>query len=382
MKQFSILLAANIVASCFSGHACAATAFQFTRIAQTQPGGITYFNTFALNNSGQVAYTAGLPNGDASVFRWTAGQTLQLATEGDPYEEQTIAVPDRLDMNDSGTVAFSTLRCCGNQSGIEGIFRTDGNGLTKMWPLQPQFSYRVYWLNLNNDGSVIYERGGWLEKSDGQSIQMIYSDDWWAVSSFPRVNNAGDVVFSARTSQDHQMVLVKNGVPMTIADHSSNPRFEDLGEASINNHGTVVFIGQMFGDSEPNRLFSFENGQLTQLIDPTQTAYFAMDGMPGINDSGQIAFLGYTDQIGVYVGLNRATDALVRTNELFDSKIVSGFIFYGDINNAGQVVFEAMFADGSSGLYLATPVPEPTTISLACLALVFVCARRRSTASG
>jgi hypothetical protein len=66
---------------------------------------------------------------------------------------------------------------------------------------------------------------------------------------------------------------------------------------------------------------------------------------------------------------------LITTAQSLDAKIVSGVAIYGDINNAGQVVFEAYFTDGSSGLYLATPVPEPTALSLFAFAITALLTR-------
>jgi hypothetical protein len=33
-----------------------------------------------------------------------------------------------------------------------------------------------------------------------------------------------------------------------------------------------------------------------------------------------------------------------------------------DLNNFGQIVFQASLADGTMGIYLATPVSEPTSV--------------------
>ena len=36
---------------------------------------------------------------------------------------------------------------------------------------------------------------------------------------------------------------------------------------------------------------------------------------------------------------------------------------YG-INNSGQIAFNATLSDGTSGVFVATPVPEPSTVLL------------------
>jgi hypothetical protein len=33
-----------------------------------------------------------------------------------------------------------------------------------------------------------------------------------------------------------------------------------------------------------------------------------------------------------------------------------------DLNNSGQIVFDAILADGTRGIYVATPVSEPTSV--------------------
>jgi hypothetical protein len=382
MKSLYIAWIATLVAFFLPLYAIASTGYQITRVAQSQSGGITGFDTFALNSAGQVGYSAFLANGSESVYRWTDGQTMQLAAEGDMYQGQPISVPGRMDLNDEGTVAFAARRF-GTHNGATGIFRTDGNGLTKLAPLQPQSTYFISWVNLNDDGSATYAvqvsaTSSIVAKSDGQTIQTIYSNGNW-IPDFPRVNSSGDVVFDAFSGQaghPYQGILVHNGTPTTFADslQESNPRFDRVGGGNINNLGRVVFIGELH--QQPSTLFNYENGQLTELIDPSQTAFAAADGLPGINDSGQLVFFGYLDsgQNGIFTGLNPVTDALVTTGQTLDSKTVSSVSIYGDINNGGQIVFQASFADGSSGLYLATPVPEPATALLCCCSTaLFLC---------
>jgi hypothetical protein len=234
------------MAICFPIGSQASTDYQFTRVAQTQPG-ITDFNTFALNNSGQVAYTTLHPDQGTSVYRWSSGQTLQFATEGSLWHGQPIAVPGAIDINDAGTVAFATARFVGHQSGIAGVFRTDGNELIRLAPFgHDPPSFVAHWVHLSNDGSAIYLVGGSLEASDGQSTQIVYSDS--ASPSFHRVNNASDIVFTGflgNAYQPYQTILIRNGVHEIIADTgpTANPQFHYLSGTNINSHGRVVFIG-------------------------------------------------------------------------------------------------------------------------------------------
>src|SRR4051794_477154 len=99
MKLSHRVLLATLIALSYQSYVHAAPAYQFTRVAQSQPGVITGFDTFALNSVGRVGYSARLPSGGESVFRWTNGQTVQLATEGDLYQGQPISVPGRMDLN-------------------------------------------------------------------------------------------------------------------------------------------------------------------------------------------------------------------------------------------------------------------------------------------
>src|SRR5689334_16572966 len=66
-----------------------------------------------------------------------------------------------MDLNDSGAVAFVARRSTHN--GATGIFRTDGNGLTKLAPLQPQSTYFVSWsvraIGFSHSGSTCRKTG-------------------------------------------------------------------------------------------------------------------------------------------------------------------------------------------------------------------------------
>ncbi len=119
-------------------------------------------------------------------------------------------------------------------------------------------------------------------------------------------------------------------------------------------------------------------------------------GPPVLNDAGQTAFVGYTshsagiwasDRTGALQLIARYGDPLevapgdIRTIGGLD--FVSQFLFrdgQSKFNNLGQLVFEAYFTDGSSGIFVSNRVasiPEPSTLLLLCFGSLAVLWRRR-----
>jgi hypothetical protein len=64
-----------------------------------------------------------------------------------------------------------------------------------------------------------------------------------------------------------------------------------------------------------------------------------------------------------------------------DGSTVEYTFFEGGLNNLGQLAFAAQLTDGRYGVFLATPVPEPSTLVLVAVASALICLARIRSAS-
>ena len=159
----------------------------------------------AINNSGQVAFSATLDNRFEGIFRGD-GSTLTTIVETSglgPF--QFVGAPD---INDSGTVVFwANGRQFGNP---EGIFASSGGSIaTVVDDLTGMFSY-FSMPSLNNNGTVAFFAGIRAESGGGSGI-----------------------------------FIAKDGVITTVAD--TNGPFSTFfsGQVSLNDHDEVAFMAAL-----------------------------------------------------------------------------------------------------------------------------------------
>jgi hypothetical protein len=90
-----------------------------------------------------------------------------------------------------------------------------------------------------------------------------------------------------------------------------------------------------------------------------------------INNNGIVAFVGSE---GIFA-VPGADDGLVVApgDNIFGSTLT--FAGLGDINDVGQIVFQYSLESGISGVAVATPVPEPSSLPLFLIATSFVARR-------
>jgi hypothetical protein len=124
----------------------------------------------------------------------------------------------------------------------------------------------------------------------------------------------------------------------------------------------------------------------TKIVD--NLSAFAALGMPAINHSGAVAFLGMTQSGGVsaraiYTGADPVSDRVLGTGELlFGGRIRDIYLGPEGINGQGDLAFFADLVDPttgafeSSGIYVAIPTPEPSRLVLATLGFIALAAWR------
>lgn len=174
-------------------------------------------------------------------------------------------------------------------------------------------------------------------------------------SQFPAINNRGAVAFTAVQSGAGQEVFRhdRNGLsPIALADGSTITFFSD--DVAINDSGVVAFRAGLNGIGRPIAIFTSDGITTTTIVDSTKQGLPGFGiGPPSINSFGTVAFQaarsGFRSS-AVFTGNGSVLTPVVDT-------LSSDFAAFGGvaINQSGEIVFEAVQKDRSSGIFLAIP---------------------------
>ena len=311
------------------------------------------------------------------IWFWTVGLGLVLALpaagRAGPYTFTPIA--DNVDrtffFTDGAPVISSDGRVffTGAHAGLSAIFQ--GNGSSPATPYLAASSglNEFNQLAVNSQGTVAFEA---FRSSDGRRGIFTYdgsnlttiavirdpSTNFFFVGS-PQINNAGTVAFNASLNAQgtSRAVYTGNGGPLTqIA--TSNPPLSSFFFAplpSINNDGLVAFNSSLDGGG--SGIFTGTGGPLTQLYGTD--GFLRTLNIPDLNDAGQVVFqAGTASGEGIFVGnVNGGPLTTVA-----DTSQNFRFFFGGpgpSINNNGEVAFAAELRNGFGGIFTgADPVSD------------------------
>jgi hypothetical protein len=105
-------------------------------------------------------------------------------------------------------------------------------------------------------------------------------------------------------------------------------------------------------------LFQTTDNNYRQAI--LQGAFAGFSVRPSINARGEVAFIAILDtgEVGIFTGPDPVADKVIASGDSLSGLLVT-FVnaFSQSLNDHGQIAFVASFADGTSGIYVATPVP-------------------------
>ena len=130
-------------------------------------------------------------------------------------------------------------------------------------------------------------------------------------------------------------------------------------------------------------IYSGNGGALTTIADLSGPFSYLGDFnslQPSINVSGMVAFTAGLDAGGggLFIGDGTATNEVIGTGDsLFGSTLTGLSISPTGFNDAGQVAFHFQLANGTTGIAIATPVPEPSSSLLLMLAFGLNLVHRR-----
>jgi hypothetical protein len=372
----AVLLVAALVAPAKVGATPSGYGFsELAALGDPAPGGGSFMNDFepsAINDSGQVAFTADLdPAGDEGVFVADGGQISQLVRAGLPGPSGVTFGPfelGRLGQNDGGDVALSfflqpfdpTL-----PTGVNGgVFRFSHatSALTGVEipgtpaPGGGTFAGTYFNLGMNNQGDIVFPG-----LATGTAVAP--------PNTGPNYNGMALGLFE----QDKHGTAARLVMP---GDPAPGGRiFDDTWNGSINNAGDVAFSGHLLGDScfpvgvpfvcgDSLYLRDAATGTITSIAhqgDPAPgggTFTVAFGGM--INNSGQVAFvgaLGSTD-LGQPCGVYSYHDAMLSAVARPGDPMPGGGDFVSTtcsaqgwgINNAGDICFGAQLNTVTNGI--------------------------------
>ena len=353
--------------------------YTFTFVADTT-GPFSFFGPVSLNGSGTVAFAAGFDGSGAGVFKGNGGVLTTITTAATPPFGNPFKPPS---INQAGMVAFSAgdRVLAGNGGPLVTI--ADTAGQFKDFP-------SGYSASINASGTVAFiafldAGGGGIFAGNGGATTPILS---WAPpfgsDSSLTLNDAGTVAFKSyyQTGSITGVATLNGGVVATIAD-STGP-FNYFGAApSLNNAGTVAFAAGVNGrDGGVFGIYSGNGGSLKTIADLSGPFSYLGDFdtyQPSINASGMVAFSGALDAGGggVFIGDGMITSEVIQAGDPLFGSIATGVgVFPRSLNDAGQVAFSYTLANGTRGIAIANPVPEPSASLLLTLSLGLSLARR------
>ena len=302
------------------------------------------FDTFSvigiesvLNGLGQVAFFANLSgtssgmSNDEGIFLGGSGPITRIAREFGAFLH---TINPTVDINDAGQVAYQSI----NLSGAGILRNSDGTPLTQIVsegdaaPDGDGFMGNIFMRrSMNGSGQVAFEANltntvnntGIFRGSGGALTQIVRRGD-----PAPDANRVIDSVFVGGLNESGEVGFHAN---------LSNTTSGNADTGIFRSAGSVVTRIARAGDAAPDG-----NGVFSSFFSPTL-----------LNDLGQVTFHGvfsFFNDDGIFRGSGGPLTQIVRTGDPAPDGdgVFSGFSLR-DMNSAGQVMFEANLTATSNG---------------------------------
>lgn len=330
----------------------------------------------SINNHGDVAFVGSIPSfpSQTGVYRGS-GTLLTTIDSGGPY----LPVPATA-IDNSGRVAFVELF----PDFAPNLYSGNGGALTNISPFPGPFRNNisrhmamsddgsVAFLS-SNDGTVAGTRGTGIFVGSGGPLRTVNTTTEYLFNSVPgpSMSDNGIIayVWTGTGGASQSLRLDRAGVPSTLAVTADDP-FAGFFSVAVNNFANVAFSGG-FSFSDRGIYLRTE----TNLLQLAGTAgAFSGFGELSLNNHDEVAFIASLDAttgLGIYQGPDAILDRVIHAGDPLDGSFVNSVrLGQSALNDAGQIAFQAILADGRSGIYVATRIPEPK----ACLALALIAA--------
>ena len=286
-----------------------------------------------INDSGRAAFVGNRPDEDTRVFSGAGGPLTTIA--GPPGYSITQGIPA---INNTGTVAFAAFSSLPGVGG--GIFVGNGGPVSKIAPDAGPFN---------------------------------------GIDSRLAINDSGQVAFEAADTDGKRFLYRADTVGATVIAPLATSPITGFGTPDMNDAGVVAFVGEV-GPFDVG-IYKGDGQAITTVVGAASLVRgFAYHGV-AINNVGNVAF--YAAEAngtarGIFTGPDPVADKVIRFGDpLFGATLSIAEVTHGALNDGGQIAFRYQLSDGTRGIAIATPVPEPMHGTLGALAATACLARRR-----
>ena len=350
-----------------------------TRIAASIPGSSFEFAySPAISAHGTIAYVANPAPGIVAegVYRQVQGSSALAApasVTGGIYGYAGLSV------NDTGTIAFQDFNA---------IYAVTGSDISTVAAPGISSGIGVTYPSIADDGTVIF---GLRDSFSSVTVRtatgplthdLAQGASSALVQAYAGFNGPGQVPMISGNGNAAYLWIGADGTTPELAFYHSGASsvvttLAPLGALYFNvNNDAIAFFGQPAGAGQG--LYVGDDTGINPIALP---AGLQVVGPLSFNNHGTIAFQGNQSAQTFGIWTTDSPLPVIKIGDPLDGSIVTGLNFgpHG-LSDDGQIVFSAMLANGSSGVYVLTPVPEPGSVVLVLVAaacLVATAAHRR-----
>lgn len=327
------------------------------------------FFSASTNNSGTTVLAASgfnygqlAASGPSAVITVNDGQINNAAYSSDPFRITLV--------NFNGPFDNSNLAATGNFASAPGINNAgtvayvagQNDGQNQTTTLFTQTS--------DGDITPIADTSGFLSNFYLGGLNVQRGQGPFASYTLPSINDEGTVAFNAGLDTGGSAIFTGSGGQLTtIAD--TNSGFTYLSAPTLNDSETVAFNGGFAGGSG---VFTSSNGQITTIAE-TSGIFSDFRSDVALNELGQVTFLADLDngRTAIFTGSDSGLNEVIAVGDsLGGSTVTQLFISHDGLNDAGQVAFDAVLADGSQRVFRADPIAVPESNGSALFALAIL----------
>jgi hypothetical protein len=353
--------------------------YAFTRIAEMDSSDGEFLKA-SVNALGSVSF-AGKPQGSVrGIYVGNGGPLTTITDVSDPRFVQFY----HSEINNAGALVFGAGRAAGHNAVY--VAPSDGTGLPRLI-VQPdaEFFGPGGVASINDSGLVAFSAfthtqvvGIYTMRSPrGPRNTIVTSATLSVIGGHNAVNAKGQVVLEGTFPNGVRAVLVGSGGPLTTIADTSGGAFTNVGSPDINDASRVTFIARR---SDGQYGVYKGGGPSAPILIADTAGAFSSFVDPAINENDQVAFMAFLDSggTGVFTGPDPVADRVIGTGDVVLGRTVAEVWFgFRNLNDAGSIAFWTRFADGTSAILRADPVPEPGLLVFGAVAFLLAAGRHR-----